>query len=108
QNQFTGRFDHNFSTKDFIFGNYISNRDQRTEPTLQLNILPGFGDFRPAQRALLALGYTRVLSPTMTNEVPAGLSRVHIHFTPDVFGVLNPSDYGMNTGSPVFPNINGT
>src|SRR5712692_6679952 len=98
-NQFTGRFDHNFSSKDSVFGNFISNRDQRTEPTLQGSTLPGFGDFRPAQRYLLALGYTRVLSPTMTNEVRAGLNRVHISFTPDVFGVLNPSDFGLNTGS---------
>ena len=34
-NQFTGRIDHNFSAKDFLFGSFISNRDSRTEPTLQ-------------------------------------------------------------------------
>lgn len=47
-NQFTGRIDHNFSERDFLFGTFISNRDQRTEPTLQGNNLPGFGDTRPA------------------------------------------------------------
>ncbi len=36
-NQFTGRIDHRFSDNDFIYGTYISNRDSRTEPTLQLN-----------------------------------------------------------------------
>lgn len=44
-NQFTGRVDHTFSSRDFVFGNFISNRDSRTEPTLQGNNLPGFGIF---------------------------------------------------------------
>src|SRR4029079_14352781 len=53
-NQFTGRIDHTFSSNDTIFGNFISNRDSRTEPTLQLNTLPGFGDYRPARRYFLS------------------------------------------------------
>src|SRR5439155_7435604 len=52
-NQFTGRVDHNFSSRDIVFGSFISNRDSRTEPTLGLNNLPGFGDYRPAERYLL-------------------------------------------------------
>jgi hypothetical protein len=105
-NQFTGRVDHSFSSRDVVFGNFISNRDSRTEPTLQGNTLPGFGDFRPAQRYLLSLGYTRVIAPSITNELRAGLNRVHITFAPDVLGKLNPADYGLSTGSAVFPTIN--
>jgi len=101
--QFTGRLDHNFSERDFIFGNFISNRDQRTEPTLQGNNLPGFGDTRPAKRELLALGYTRVLSPSITNEFRAGLNRVLITFTQD--DQTNPSAFGITSPSPVFPQI---
>src|SRR5437773_4130847 len=41
-NQFTGRIDQNFSSHDELFGNFISNKDSRTEPTLQANTLPGF------------------------------------------------------------------
>jgi hypothetical protein len=104
-NQFTGRFDHSFSSRDQVFGNFISNRDSRTEPTLQGGTLPGSGDFRPAQRYLLSLGYTRVISPTITNEVRAGLNRVHITFAPEVLDKLNPADFGLSTGSPVFPEI---
>jgi hypothetical protein len=104
-NQFTGRIDHNFSSKDMVFGNFISNRDSRTEPTLQMNILPGFGDFRPAERYLFALGYTHIFGPTLTNEVRAGVNRVHIQFIPDVFGKYNPLDFGMATGSSILPNI---
>lgn len=103
-NQFTGRIDHNFSARDFIFGNFISNRDRRTEPTLQGNNLPGFGDFRPAKRALLALGYTHIISPTMTNELRAGLNRVRIDFIQDFHAT--PAEFGIASPSPVFPNIN--
>ena len=103
-NQFTGRFDHNFSDKDFLFGNAISNRDERTEPTLQLNNLPGFGDTRPAKRYLLSLGYTHVFSPTVTNELRAGVNRVSIAFVQD--DKANPADFGITSPSLVFPNIN--
>ncbi len=102
-NQFTGRIDHNFSAKDLIFGSFIINRDQRTEPTLQGNNLPAFGDFRPAKRALLALGYTHIFSPTVTNELRAGLNRVRIDFNQSY--TANPSDFGIASPSAVFPQI---
>jgi hypothetical protein len=105
-NQFTGRIDHSFSARDLVFGNFISNRDSRTEPTLQLNNLPGFGDFRPARRYFLSLGYTHIFSPTLSNELRAGANRVKIQFLSDATGKYDPQDYGMNTGSSVFPNIN--
>src|SRR5438093_2248864 len=106
-NQFTGRVDHNFSSRDIFFGNFISNRDSRTEPTLQQQTLPlpGYGDYRPAERYLLSLGETHIFSPTLTNELRAGANRVHIQFVPDVLGKLNPLDFGLTTGSPVFPNV---
>src|SRR5207249_2003227 len=106
-NQFTGRVDHNFSSRDIFFGNFVSNRVSRTEPTLQQQNLPlpGYGDYRPAERYLLSLGETHIFSPTLTNELRAGANRVHIQFVPDVLGKLNPLDFGLTTGSPVFPNI---
>jgi hypothetical protein len=119
-NQFTGRIDHNFSDKDVFFANFISNRDSRTEPTLQGNNLPGFGDFRPARRYLLAFGETHVFSPTVTNEFHAGLNRVRIDFvqaftgTPAEFGITSPSSVfpqfiiaGGGGGGPAFGGING-
>src|SRR5262249_25490399 len=63
-------------------------------------------DYRPAARYLLALGETHIFSPTLTNELRAGANRVHIEFNPDVVGKLNPQDFGISTGSTVFPNIN--
>ena len=100
-NQFTGRFDHNFSERNFFFANFISNRDQRTEPTLQGNNLPGFGDTRPAKRELLALGYTHVFSPAITNEFRAGLNRVLISFTQNA--TATPASYGIASPSAVLP-----
>jgi hypothetical protein len=102
-NQFSGRIDHNFGVRDFLFGSFISNRDERTEPTLQGNNLPGFGDTRPAKRYLLALGYTHVFTPTLTNEFRAGLNRVRIDFLQEFEKA--PQDFGITSPSTVFPQI---
>jgi carboxypeptidase family protein/TonB-dependent receptor-like protein len=102
-NQETGRIDHNFNDKNFLFGSFIINRDERTEPTLQNNNLPGFGDERPAKRLLVSLGYIHVFSPTITNEFHAGLNRVFISFNAAFLG--NPADFGMTTPSSVMPEI---
>jgi hypothetical protein len=103
-NQGTGRVDQNFSSKDFVFGSFIINQDQRTEPTLQGNNLPGFGDFRPAKRYLISAGYTRVISPNITNELRAGVNRVHIGF--EQAFLTTPSSIGITSPSDVFPQIN--
>ena len=102
-NQETGRIDHSVNDKNFLFGTFIINRDERTEPTLQSNNLPGFGDRRPAKRYLISLGYIHVFSPTLTNEFHAGLNRVRIDFQ-QAF-LANPADYGMTTPSSVMPQI---
>src|SRR5579872_3622394 len=74
----TGRIDHNIRDKNFLYGSFIINRDERTEPTLQGNNLPGFGDLRPAKRLLVSLGDIEVFRPNLTNEFHAGLNRVFI------------------------------
>jgi hypothetical protein len=102
-NQYTGRIDHNISARDFLFGSFISNHDQRTEPTLQSNNLPGFGDFRPAKRYLISLGYNHIFSSSVTNELRAGLNRVRIDF--DQFFTGKPSDFGFSSPSNVFPQV---
>ncbi len=100
-NQFSGKIDHSFSEKNILSGTFISNRDERTEPNLQGNNLAGFGDTRPAKRALLALNYTRVLTPRMTNELRAGLNRVRIDFLPEF--TRAPGEFGIENGTGVFP-----
>jgi hypothetical protein len=104
QDQWNGRIDHNWSPKDFIYGSFIINNDTRAEPTLQGNNLPGFGDERPANRYFLSLGYTRILSPNLTNELRAGLNRLRISFNPDF--TQDPFTFGITSLSTVSPNIN--
>jgi hypothetical protein len=103
QDQWSGRVDHNWSPRDFIYASFVINRDNRLEPTLQGNNLPGFGDTRPAQRYFLSLGYTRILSPNLTNELRAGFNRLRISFN-QAF-TENPSTFGIASPSTVFPNI---
>jgi hypothetical protein len=102
-NQETGRIDHNFNERNFLFGSFIINRDERTEPTLQSNNLPGFGDTRPAKRYLISLGYIHVFSSSLTNDFHAGLNRVRIDFLQAFTG--GPADFGMTTPSSVMPQI---
>jgi Carboxypeptidase regulatory-like domain len=102
-NQETGRIDHNINDKNFLFGSFIINRDERTEPTLQSNNLPGFGDTRPAKRYLISVGYVHVFSSALTNDFHAGLNRVRIDFLQAFTG--SPADFGMTTPSSVMPEI---
>jgi hypothetical protein len=102
-NQETGRIDYSFHDNNFVYGSFIINRDERTEPTLQGNNLPGYGDERPAKRLLVSLGYIRVFTPTITNEFHAGLNRVLISFNQAFQG--SPSTYGMTSPSSVMPQI---
>jgi hypothetical protein len=102
-NQETGRIDHSIGERNFFFGTFIINRDERTEPTLQGNNLIGFGDRRPAKRLLVSVGYTRVFAPTVTNEFHAGLNRVDITFASAFSG--SPADFGMTAPSGVMPQI---
>ena len=103
QDQWTGRVDHNWTSKDFTYGSFVINRDNRLEPTLQGNNLPGFGDHRPAQRYFLSLGYTRIVTPSLTNELRAGFNRLRISFN-QAF-TEDPSSFGIASPSTVFPNV---
>lgn len=102
-NQFSGRIDHTINERNFLFGTFISNRDERTEPNLQGGNLAGAGDSRPAKRYFLAIGYTKLLAPTVTNDFHAGLNRVRIDFLGEA--LQNPKDFGINSLSAVLPRI---
>ncbi len=104
QDQWSGRIDHTWSPRDFIYGSFIINNDTRVEPTLQGNNLPGFGDERPAHRYFLSLGYTRILLPNLTNEFRAGLNRLSISFQPAF--TQDPFTFGIVSPSALFPNVN--
>jgi hypothetical protein len=101
QDQWSGRVDHDWSPKDFLYGSFVINRDNRLEPTLQGNNLPGFGDERPAERYFLSLGYTRIVASDLTNEFRAGLNRLKISFNPQF--TEDPATFGIASTSTVSP-----
>lgn len=94
--QYTVDILHQFSDKDQIHGFYAFQKDVRTEPALQLNTIPGFGDHRNAHRQVLTINETHVFNPHLVNEARLGMNRISIAFNPAT--PLNPVDYHINDG----------
>lgn len=84
-NQYDVRIDHNFSSRDILFGVFDrSNTTENTPPTL-----PGLAEgqnfgagYTTAPRYEIALGYTHVFTPTLTNEIHAGWGHSIEHIVP--------------------------
>jgi hypothetical protein len=96
--QFTGDLFHTISPTDNIHGYYAWQQDARTEPNLQGNTIPGFGDHRTAHRQVGTLNEVHIFSPNVVNEARLGFNRIAIAFTPNT--PLNPANYGLQTGVP--------
>ena len=94
--QWTGDVSHNFGSNDRLHGYYAFQRDQRGEPTLQGNSIPGFGDTRRSHRQIFTLNETRTFSSAVVNEARFGFNRIHILFSPNA--KLNPLDFGIKDG----------
>jgi hypothetical protein len=94
--QWTLDVSHNFSSKDRLHGYYAFQRDQRGEPILQGNNIPGFGDTRQSHRQIFTLNETRTISPHVVNEARFGFNRIHILFSPNAD--LNPLDFNIKDG----------
>jgi hypothetical protein len=94
--QFTGDVLQVFNTKDQLHGFYAYQADKRTEPNLQGNSIPGFGDHRVGHRQILTLNETHVFSPSVVNEARLGFNRIAITFTPNA--LLNPVNYHIFDG----------
>jgi hypothetical protein len=94
--QFTGDVRHNVNNNDAVHWYYAFQRDQRGEPTLQLNTIPGFGDTRHSHRQIMTLNETHIFKSNLVNEARFGFNRIDITFEPNA--KLNPVDYGMNVG----------
>ena len=94
--QWTGDVNHNFGVNDRLHGYYAFQRDQRGEPTLQGNNVPGFGDTRQSHRQIFTLNETHTFGPALVNEARFGFNRIHITFSPNA--KLNPLDFGIKDG----------
>lgn len=94
--QFTGDFLYTLSASDTLHLYYAWQQDARTEPNLQGDTVPGFGDHRTAHRQVGTINETHVFSPSLVNEARIGFSRIAISFVPNT--PENPLDYGLQTG----------
>src|SRR3989449_4465856 len=94
--QGTGDIRHTISNADSLHWYYAFQRDQRGEPTLQLNTIPGFGDTRRSHRQIMTVNETHIFGTKLVNEARFGFNRINITFEPNA--KLNPLDYGINDG----------
>jgi hypothetical protein len=95
-NQWTVDISYDLNANDRLHGYYAYQRALRTEPNLQGNTIPGFGDIRAGLRQLLTLNETHIFGPAVVNEVRLGFNR--IHFTVTAGAELDPRDFGIANG----------
>ena len=94
--QWTADVNHEIGINDRLHGYYAIQRDQRGEPTLQGNSVPGFGDTRSSRRQIFTLNETHTFSSAVVNEARFGFNRIHIIFDPNAH--LNPLEFGIRNG----------
>ena len=87
---------HTRSTNDNLHGYHAWQQDARTEPNLQGNDVPGFGDHRTAHRQVATLNEVHIFSPNIVNEARLGFDRIAISFVPNT--AANPLDFGIQNG----------
>ena len=114
RNSFDSRIDANFNDKNQVFFRFSYVDDPQYIPGIFGGIADG-GAFQQGNQTALAqqsaLGYTHTFSPTLINEVRAGLNYLHTTRTGPVSGQLGiPGQYGIqdipqvaeNGGLPAF------
>jgi hypothetical protein len=94
--QFSGDLSHTISTKDSLHAYYAWQQDARTEPNLQGNTVPGFGDHRTAHRQIGTFNEVHIFSSNMVNEARLGFNRIAIAFVPNT--PENPLSFGIQNG----------
>ncbi|WP_158822638.1 carboxypeptidase-like regulatory domain-containing protein [Granulicella sp. S156] len=94
--QYTGDVLHQFSSNDSLHGFYAFQKDVRTEPALQGDTVPGWGDHRAAHRQILTLSETHIFNPNFVNEARLGFNRISIAFNPA--NLTDPTSVGLGDG----------
>src|SRR5271154_179128 len=94
--QFTVDIMHQFSSSDSAHGFYAFQKDVRTEPALQGDTIPGWGDHRNAHRQILTFNETHIFSPSFVNEARLGFNRISIAFNPA--NLTDPTSVGIGDG----------
>jgi hypothetical protein len=94
--QFSGDLFHTISPKDNLHAYYAWQQDARTEPNLQGNTIPGFGDHRTAHRQVGTINEVHIFSANVVNEARLGFNRIAIAFVPNT--PENPLSFGIQNG----------
>jgi hypothetical protein len=94
--QYTGDVLQQFGQNDSLHAFYAFQKDVRTEPSLQGDTLPGWGDHRAAHRQIGTLQYVHIFSPKITNEARLGFNRIAIAFNPA--NLIDPTSLGLGDG----------
>jgi hypothetical protein len=94
--QYTGDIFQTISPKDSLHGFYAFQKDVRTEPALQGDTVPGFGDHRAAHRQIGTLSETHIFSSSLVNEARFGFNRIAIAFNPA--NTISPTSVGLVDG----------
>jgi len=94
--QYSGDVLHQFNQNNFLHGFYAFQKDVRTEPALQGDTIPGWGDHRAAHRQIGTLSYVHTFTPSITNEARLGFNRIAIAFNPS--NLISPASVGLVDG----------
>ncbi len=94
--QYTGDVFTQFNAKSQAHAFYAFQKDVRTEPNLQGNTIPGFGDHRAAHRQVATFSFYHTFSPNLSNEARIGANRISIAFIPNY--TVNPTTFGIGDG----------
>ena len=87
---------HQMSDKDSLHGFYAFQQDVRTEPALQGDTIPGWGDHRNAHRQIATLSETHIFNSSLVNEARFGYNRIAIQFDPA--NLTDPGSVGLGEG----------
>jgi Carboxypeptidase regulatory-like domain len=94
--QFTGDGLVQFRASDSLHAFYAFQKDVRTEPALQGDTIPGWGDHRNAHRQIGTVSETHIFSPSLVNEARLGFNRISIAFNPA--NLTDPTSVGIGDG----------
>ena len=81
---------------DDLHGFYALQEDTRTEPALQGDTIPGWGDHRHAIRQIGTFSETHIFNPNLVNEARLGFNRINIAFVPA--NTIDPTSVGLGDG----------
>ncbi len=94
--QYTADISHKLTAADQLHLYYAFQQDNRTEPNLQGNTIPGFGDHRDSHRQIGTINEVHTFGSNAVNEARLGFSRIAIAFSEST--PLDPAAFGISTG----------